>query len=97
MLPDWPPELGAVVDGVVVEGVVGVSVVAEGVVVAAGVVPVLELPPVLAAYAVVPPMRAPAIESIAMVFFMCVFMVSPPLCVSVCPCSEDPACRRSVR
>jgi hypothetical protein len=74
-----PPDCGAVVEGVVVDGVVvvlveGMSVVEDGVVVVAvdGVVVALLL--VLAAYALVPPISAPAMPTIATAFLRCVFM-----------------------
>jgi hypothetical protein len=65
---------GVSVDGVVVVPVEGMSVVADGVVAVAVVGVVVALLPVLAAYALVPPTRAPAIESTATAFLMCACM-----------------------
>jgi hypothetical protein len=78
--PDGAVVDGAAVDGVVVvDGVVAVPVSGAVAVAVVGVVVALE--PVVAAYALVPPTRAPAIESIATVFLMCAFMVFTSLCV----------------
>ncbi len=74
-----PPDCGAVVEGVVVDGVVvvlveGMSVVDDGVVVVAVDGVVVALPVVLAAYALVPPISAPAMPTIATAFLRCVCM-----------------------
>jgi hypothetical protein len=81
---------GVSVDGVVVVPVEGMSVVAVAV---DGVV-VVALLPVLAAYALVPPTRAPAIESIATVFLRCACMSCSFVVCS--PRSEEGPRRTSV-
>jgi hypothetical protein len=103
-----PPD-GAVVEGVVVDGVVVVegvvvvvppptvvppSVVVEGVVVVAAGVVVVAVPPVVAAYALVPPISAPAIDIIASPFRMCVFIACSFVVCS--RRSQRGSCRSSV-
>jgi hypothetical protein len=86
------PELGAVVDGVVVDGATS-GVVVDG---AVAVVVVGVVLPVVAAYAVVPPTSAPAIESIATVFFRWDFMVFTSRFLVCSSRSQRPRRRNSV-
>jgi hypothetical protein len=89
-VPDW----GAVVEGLVVDGVVvvpveGMSVVEDGAVAVVVVGVVVALLPLLAAYALVPPIRAPAMPTIATAFLRCIFMILPPSSCAVPAVKED--------